>query len=136
MFHQCLTSVSRVFIWHFTNVSSELQKSITSFFYKMFHNLQKTLTTSRPLAPVVRLVIFIFQTKLYTPTLPPFLPPTKGNHIVLYPMFGNTIHIPPFIPKTFGQFMSYLVGHRYILILILKVLLRLIRPISGINLSK
>ena len=123
MFHQYFTSVSRVFTWRFTNVSSELQKSITSFFYKMFHNLQKTLTTSRPLAPVVRLVIFIFQTKLYTPTLPPFLPPTKGNHIVLYPMFGNTIHIPPFIPKTFGQFMSYLFSHKYILILILKVLL-------------
>ena len=135
MFHQCFTSVPRVFIWNFTNVSSKLQKSITSF-YKMLHNLQKTLTTSCPLAPVVRLVIFIFQTKLYTPTPPPFLPPTKGNHIVLYPMFGNTIHIPPFIPKTFGQFMSYLFSHKYILILILKVLLRLIGPLSGVNLNK
>ena len=131
MFHKCFTSVYLAFHQCFIRIA----KVYHQFFYKMFHNLQKTLTILRPLAPVVRLVIFIFQTKLYTPTLPPFLPPTKGNHIVLYPMFGNTIHIPPFIPKTFGQFMSYLVGHRYILILILKVLLGLIRPISGIAYS-
>ena len=132
MFHKCFTSVYLAFHQCFIRIA----KVYHQFFYKMFHNLQKTLTTSRPLAPVVRLVIFIFQTKLYTPTLPPFLPPTKGNHIVLYPMFGNTIHIPPFIPKTFGQFMSYLFSHKYILILILKVLLRLIGPLSGINLNK
>ena len=132
MFHKCFTSVYLAFHQCFIRIANVYHQF---FLTKCSIPCRKTLTISHPLAPVVRLVIFIFSNKLYTPTLPPFLPPTKGNHIVLYPMFGNTIHIPPFIPKTFGQFMSYLVSHRYILILILKVLLGLIRPISGIAYS-
>ena len=79
--HKCFTSVYLAFHQCFIRIA----KVYHQFFYKMFHNLQKTLTTSRPLAPVVRLVIFIFQTKLYTPTLPPISPPHKGKPYCFVP---------------------------------------------------